>query len=348
MKPVKDSQTPKNTNQYLKVPVPRFPKKINLGIQEDYCNLSCPKCLVFGTNKDPVFDIKKLVSSAMPLEKVLAILDEIQGQDLAISPSYWVEPLVVKDFKKVAIEAKKRDIPVEISTNALLINESMAEFLIEHMSAISVSIDATTKETLVKTRATNRLERIHEAVFLLLEKRSGKDSPRIVVNFTVEDANRHERDEFLEYWIQHVDAVRINEMYTHDRSIDNMVVTRDRTPCREIYDQMNIDFNGDVRMCCLDGFRVTNLGNVFKDGVEDVWHGEGFSTVRKNHEEGKYGAQPFCDSCTLWASYNIIDEKTEGNLLIRSSDSINYYNRLDRINSWKDEIKRNDLEFLPG
>ena len=348
MRTVKHSTIPDQTKKYQRVPVPEFPKKINLGIQEDYCNLSCPKCLVFGTNKDPAFDIKKIATSAMPMENILNILDEIKGHNLAISPSYWVEPLVVKDFKKVAMEAKKRGIPVEISTNALLINEGMAEFLVEHMSAISVSIDATTMETLVKTRATNRLERIHNAVFLLLDKRGSKDSPRIVVNFTVEDCNRHERDEFLQYWIQHVDAVRINEMYTHERSIDNLVVTRDRTPCREIYDQMNIDFNGDVRMCCLDGFRVTNLGNVFEDGVHKVWHGEGFSVVRKNHEEGNYGAQPFCESCTLWASYNIISEKEEGNLLIRSSDSINYYNRLDRMSSWKDDIKRNDLEFLPG
>lgn len=334
-------------NKYQKVLVPDYPKKVNIGIQEDYCNLACPKCLVFGTNKDSSFDIKKVATHAMSLENVIKILDEIQGQNLAISPSYWVEPLVVKDFKKIVNEAKKRDIPVQISTNGLLINESMAEFLVENVHAISVSIDATTPETLAKTRATTRLERIHNAVFLLLEKRSGKDLPRIVVNFTVEDANRQERDEFLEYWIQHVDAVRINEMYTHERNVDNMVYSRGRTPCREIYDQMNIDFNGNVRMCCLDGFRVTNLGNVLEDGVYNVWHGEAFSQVRKNHEEANYGAQPFCDSCNLWASYNIINEKTEGNLLIRSSDSINYYNRLDRMESWKDEIKRNDLEFLP-
>jgi len=284
----------------------------------------------------------------MPMENILKILDEVKGRQLTVSPTYWVEPLVLKNFKQVAIEAKKRGVPFEIGTNGLLINEAMAEFLVDHVCAISVSIDATTKETLVKTRSTDRLERIHNAVFLLLDKRGSKDLPRIVVNFTVEDCNRHERDEFLQYWLQHVDAVRINEMYTYERGIDNMVVTRDRTPCREIYDQMNIDFNGEVRMCCLDGFRVTNLGNVFEDGVYNVWHGEGLSTVRKNHEEGNYGAQPFCQSCTLWASYNITDEQKEGNLLIRSSDSITFYNRLDRMSTWKEEIKRNDLEFLPG
>ena len=212
MKKPKNIPLTNQTKKYQNVPVPDFPKKVNIGIQEDYCNLACPKCLVFGTNKDPNFDISKVATSSMPMENVIKLLDELEGQNLSISPSYWVEPLVVKIFKEVAIEAKKRNIPVEISSNGLLINEDMAEFLVEHMHAISISIDATTKETLIKTRATDRLERIHNAVFLLLEKRGGKDTPRIVVNMTVEEANRPERDEFLEYWIQHVDAVRINEM----------------------------------------------------------------------------------------------------------------------------------------
>ena len=347
MDTVKHNPQPMGTTKYQRVPVPEYPKKINLGIQEDYCNLSCPKCLVFGTNKDPAFDIKKVATSAMPMDNIIKILDEIKDHKTAIIPSYWVEPLVVKQFKEVLIECKKRDVPVSMSTNGLLINESMAEFLVGHSAAISVSIDATTKETLIKTRATSRLRRIHDAVFHLLEKRGGNESPRIMVNFTVDDNNLHERDEFLEYWINIVDAVRINEMYTYERGVDNMVVTRERTPCREIYDQMTVDFNGEVRMCCLDGFRVTNLGNVFKDGVYNVWHGEALTAVRKHHEENNYKDESFCESCTLWASYNITDEREQGNLLIRSSDSVTYYNRLDKLSNWKSQIRRNDLTFRP-
>jgi len=330
------------------LPVPEFPKKLVLGIQEDFCNLSCPKCMVFGTNTDPAFNIKDIATSIMPMEEIIKILDEVKDFKSVINPNYWVEPLVVKSFKQVAIEAKKRDIPVAINTNGLLITESMAEFLVDHMTAVSVSIDATTSETLVKTRSTSRLARIHDAVFLLLEKRKDQESPRVIVSFTAEDCNRHEQEEFLQYWIQHVDAVRINEMFTFERTVDNLVVNRDRTPCREVYDQMIIDFNGDVRMCCVDGMRQTNLGNVFEQGVYNVWHGEALTAIRKSHEEGNYGDQPFCGSCTLWSNYNVTDERKEGNLFIRSTDSSSFYNRLDRMGHWKDELKRNDIEFLPS
>ena len=30
-----------------------------------------------------------------------------------------------------------------------------------------------------------------------------------------------------------------------------------------------------------DGFRVTNMGNVFKDGLEKVWHGKEFTKARE-------------------------------------------------------------------
>ena len=33
--------------KYEKIAVPEYPKKINLGAQEDKCNLSCPKCDAF-------------------------------------------------------------------------------------------------------------------------------------------------------------------------------------------------------------------------------------------------------------------------------------------------------------
>jgi len=330
---------------FVKVPVPEFPKKLLLGTQEDLCNLSCPKCMVFGTNNNLAFDIKKVATSSMSLENVIKILDEVKDSKPAISPAYFTEPLVVKNFKKILIAAKQRDIPVSFCTNGLLINESMAEFLADHMSVISVSIDATTKETLAKTRSTDRLETIKKAVFLLLEKRGSADSPRVGVNFTIDEDNAHEQEEFVNYWIQYVDFVRVNEMFTYEHKIGELTVTRERTPCREIYDQMIVDFNGEVRMCCLDGFRETNLGNVIEDGVYNVWHGEAMTAVRKHHEENDYREEPFCRDCTVWAGLNVTKEQEEGNLLLRSSDSYTYYNRLDRLHNWKAETKRNDLKF---
>ena len=194
----------------------------------------------------------------------------------------------------------------------------------------------------VKARATDELDKIKNAVFLLLEKRGARLSPRIVVSFSVEECNLHERDEFIEYWSQYVDAIRVNETYSDERKIRKEVSASGRYPCREIYDSMTIDYNSDVRICCLDGYRETNLGNVFRDGVSNVWNGEELRKIRKIHETNNYKKYKFCQTCEQWAGFKVTKEKVDKDILIRSNDFTTYYNRLDRWDVWENKLKRYD------
>ena len=123
MASIKQGNSPKGIKKYASVPVPDYPKKINIGIQEEMCNLSCPKCLVFGTNVDTTFDITKVATSSLTMENVIQILDEIKGHDTAINLGFWVEPLVIRSFREVLIAAKERGVPVGLNTNGLLVTE---------------------------------------------------------------------------------------------------------------------------------------------------------------------------------------------------------------------------------
>jgi radical SAM protein with 4Fe4S-binding SPASM domain len=320
-----------------------FPKKINFGLQENACNLACPKCLVHSESYPRGIELKKSLG-IMQGDSIIKVLDEVKEHRPTLSPSFWSEGLLNKKlFKMFVEEARARELPVEINTNALLITDEVAEFMVKHLDQISISIDAVNKETLVKTRATDELEKIKKAVFLLLEKRGDRLRPRVVVSFSVEESNLDERDEFVEYWTQHVDAVRINEVYSDDRKIQKEISAPERYPCREIYDSMTIDYNGDVRICCLDGYRETNLGNVFKDSVYSVWHGEELQRIREVHETNNYEKYKFCQTCEQWAGFKITKERMENQLLVRGNDFTTYYNRVDRLDTWSNESKRDDL-----
>ena len=172
------------------------------------------------------------------------------------------------------IEANKRDLSVNITTNALLINEKNSKFIIDNVKSISISIDATTSDVLLKTRATDKLDKIKYVVKELIKLRGERLSPRISVSFTVEECNKHQKDEFLDFWIKYVDAVKVDDMFTFNKTVDYKDNSNNRVPCRKIYDQMIIDYDGSVRICCVDGFRETNMVNVFKEGVLNVWHGK--------------------------------------------------------------------------
>jgi radical SAM protein with 4Fe4S-binding SPASM domain len=317
-----------------------YPKKILFGLHEKSCNLSCPKCLVHSADYPRGIELKKKLGR-MHIDDVIRIFDEIKGKNVMVSPSFWSEPLLNKKlFIRFVLEAKKRGIPVNIGTNGLLIDDDMVDFLIDNVDIISVSIDATTQETLLKTRGTDRLKDIHKAVMNLLEKRADNNKPRITVNFSEEDANTKEKNEFIKHWLKHVDAIRVNEVYSDKKEISKSHDVEKRYPCRELYDNMAVDYDGTYRVCCLDGYRETNLGNVFKDGVKNIWNGEKIVTLRKQQEQEEFHKFSFCSSCDQWAGFNIIKEYVKDDLLVRETAYSTYYNRMDRMDNWSKKTKR--------
>ncbi len=108
-----------------------------------------------------------------------------------------------------------------------------------------------------------------------------------------------------------------------------------RKPCPAIYNTMPIHNDGQVTLCCLDGFKTTNMGNVFTDGgIEAVWHGKRFTRMRELHETGQAERIPLCKNCNGWAQYEFKDEVRDG-LLIRTSPQYTYYNKIARISNWQ-------------
>lgn len=191
-----------------------------------------------------------------------------------------------------------------------------------------------TKDTLQKVRGTPKFDQVKQAVFNLLEARGENLETRIGVSFVVEEANKHERDEFVKFWIQYVDAVRVAEMYSKINAGAYQDISDDREPCSMLYDTMLIHNNGDVPVCCWDGNGQTNVGNVFKDGIYGVWHGEGFQKARFYHETGQFDKVSFCRGCKDWPRNVIVEEVVVDNILIRRSPLLVYYNRMDRLGTW--------------
>jgi len=311
--------------------VSEYPKMIPLCIEEGFCNMSCPKCPVHGD--DPRHD--DITKGKMDVEHAIQMYDELKDKNLSITPSGVTEPLMQKDFFEHVKALNERNIKITLNSNGLLIDKSMAEKLVHEydIASITISIDAMTKETLRKTRDSDKLDKINQAVELLLETRNSPEDIRIGVSFTVEDANRDEKESFIDYWIKKVDVIRVNELYQYGDETTSF--QKDRKPCPVLYDTLYIGIDGNARICCLDTFDETSVGNVFTTSVKEVWHSKEFNQIRKYHEDGGFEKVPFCRNCQDWARYIFHTEYEENDILIRKSDLITYYNRLDRLSNWK-------------
>lgn len=318
-------------DQSLRPIVPTIPPRVLLDLQGGYCNLKCPKCLVHGNQKS-----KHNLQGQMSLIKAMQVLNQIAPAKPLLQPCLWSEPLLAPNFRKHLIQIRSLNLPISINTNGLLLDEDTANFIVDvGVTSVFISIDATSNEVLSKVRGTNKLFEIEGAVFRLLKARGRRRFPRVGVSFTIEEANRHQMNEFITKWIGHVEVIRVNEYFDSSGQRQSNVSLPARVPCGSLYGTMPIHFNGNVSICCQDGYQKTNMGNVFEEGVAAIWNGAAFSRARRLHENGEYDKIPFCKDCKIWA-LSVYEEITDlsNALLIRRSPLVTYYNRLDSMDNF--------------
>ncbi len=313
------------------LPVSELPERVLLDLATR-CNLRCPMCPVWGSPDNEAIDS---VVGVMDLEASRRLLDEIAVAKPLVQPNLYAEPLLAPNLRERLLEMKTRGMAVAMNTNGLTLTDDLAKFFVDiKVNAVLFSIDSVTKETLKKIRGIDKLEKVEAAVFRLMKIRGEQDYPRVGVSFTIQDGNRHEVDAFVARWVGVVDVVRTGLVFLNGRFPD-MATPAKRIPCPAVYTTLPVHNDGTVTVCCLDGFKATNMGNVFKDGgVKAVWHGEEFAKVRYYHETGQYDKVPFCKNCNGWAQYEFEEEVRDG-LLIRRSPQYTYYNKIDRLRNWR-------------
>lgn len=315
------------------LPVPDMPERLLVDFATR-CNLRCPMCPVWGRETDAAI-VK--VEGAMDLVAARKMLDEFTGKKPMVAPSIYGEPLLIPNLREVITDLKQRGVAVALNTNGLTLTDEIADFFCDvAVDSVMVSIDAVTPETFKKVRSIDKIEKAESSVFRLMKARGSREYPRIGVSFTAQDDNRHESDAFVERWVGVVDVVRMGIVFENGKFV-GMDEPPKRLPCPVIYRTMPVHNDGSVRLCCLDGMRATDMGNVFHDGVAGVWHGEAFAKARYYHETGQWDKVPFCQPCNGWAQYEYSEEVRDG-LLIRRSPEYVYYNLISRLRNWKGDL----------
>lgn len=315
------------------LPVPDLPPRVLLDLATK-CNLRCPMCTVWGSEDDNAIDS---VVGAMDIDSSRRLLDELIEARPLIQPNMYGEPLLAPNLRERIVDMKTRGMSIAMNTNGLTLKDDLAQFFVEQeIDSVMFSIDAATKETLKKIRGIDKLAKIESAVFRMLRARGDKVKPRIGVSFTIQDGNRHEVDAFVERWVGTVDVVRMGIIFENG-TFPDMETPSPRTPCPALYSTLPVHNDGTVTICCLDGFKQTNVGNVFKDGLAAVWKGEEFSKIRYFHETNQFDKVPFCEKCNGWAQYDFTEEVRDG-LLIRRSPQYTYYNKIAYLTNWQGQL----------
>jgi len=293
------------------------------------CNLKCPFC----STGNGTLQLKKEI---LQPEVFHRIVSHLRVDLLAkVHLFNFGEPLLNKHLADYIKFFSERSVKTSISTNLSVRaykDEDIERLVKSGLSEILVSVDGGTQKNYEKYRVGGDLKRVLENLQKLNEKRKQLKSatPRIIYQVLL---NKFNQDE-LELSRQHAasvdaDEFRINEnfyippelyeIWTADsvkEKYGNATATVGgrkskgmiNTECRQLWDTILVNANGDVLPCCVIDQPYAAVGNLAEQNISEIWNNEKMQTLRKFVTDPTAPEIPFpnlCQKCPhRYCTYN--------------------------------------------
>ena len=286
-------------------PVKPFPERITTEITNN-CNLKCTMCPRHSTNKKTGY---------MPLDLYRKIIEEVKHHlPATLVPFFRGESLLHTDFfEMMEIAVISGLTPIQLATNATLLDNEISEKLIKsNIDFVSFSLDID-KKNYELSHIGGDFEKVINNIdnFIAIKKSINTKNPEIQVSTVETDENRDGLHEFTQYWIKKVDRVRVYPEHSTNGtfgSLDSSYKYSDfkqRRPCKKVFTDIVIYWDGTVAVCNHDWDRGEYIGNVRDNSIQEIWTGNKYKEIRKRHLEGNLENDETCKDCDHWKMYYI-------------------------------------------
>jgi len=292
-------------------PITAGPPRVQIQTQAG-CNGRC----VFCPNEAVLnSDLPHGKMSVDLFHKIIDELAEIPPRRIAL---YMMnEPLADKRVPEF-VEYVSRKVPTaksQIITNGTYLNKELGEKLVDaglkQLKCSLQSLDDDVNTAVMGYPAAKVIDNCIAFQQTLNEKRATK-STDFRVSMVVTAQNVDEIPETRRFWKRH--GVRLVTSALENRGgniaeAENLNPTHDMRSmgdCIRPSRDLMILYNGQVPLCCVDWHRTTILGDVSKQSIRDVWHGQTVQHIRDGLA-GKNGAPSLpgiCVNCTESACPN--------------------------------------------
>lgn len=293
-------------------------RPVNVTIEPtNMCNLNCPVC-------ETGAGILGRADAHMSLAEFETIARKIAPNTNTLMFYFMGEPFLNRQAYEMIARGKTLGIPfITTCTNGDAVNPRK---LVESgLDEISFQIGGLTQETHATYRINSNLDRvignIRETVRI---KKELKASIRITVGFILMKHNEHELDDFHRF-VKEVgaDDANVIDACVRDMEQGRKYLTTDtknwyydvesfrkgllrpkilpKNECPWIFYSMAIYVNGDVVPCCRDTTGKFIMGNLLRQGLDEVWNGEPFQAYRKK----LHGNQAGISICRLCSGYDV-------------------------------------------
>ena len=285
-----------------------------------FCNIRCALC--------PVTEGLNRPSGHMNEELFKRLIDECGEYLFLILFWDWGEPFLNPAAYKMISYAKERNIKIMSSSNGHIFSrKSQAEKLVlSGMDSLVFAVDGITQETYEKYRQGGDLQAVIRGIKNVVDmKRALKSpSPFIVLRFIAMRHNEHEIPKVKDFARSlGVDALTFRTLYPYDDGeycstklnglefvpqnpsyqrfkIDpegGSRIRRRRNPCKALWNNPAIHWNGRVCPCTFDPHEQYLLGDLTKQSFREIWYGNSYRRLRHRFRRN-YQDVPLCRECT--------------------------------------------------
>ncbi len=267
------------------------------------CNSRCMMC-------PPIVHSGKDI---MSFELFKKICDESRNLGVEKMILTGGEPLLDKGlFEKVKYAKKIGFRYIHMFTNGSLLNEANSLNIIKsEMDSLTISIDSPVKEEYEAIRIGLKYDKLIRNVhrFWRLREEQKSPTPLIRINMIALIQNENSRNLFIKTFKPYADIVEIIQSHNFTGTINSssLFETIDehpncRYPCNLMFSRLVVDADGTVRKCGIDYNKRAHLGNLNKQGIEEIWVSERFNNLRTKMLNYDF-SEPGCDICTHCQSW---------------------------------------------
>lgn len=285
----------KNWNEYPQNQyVAEYPLLVDLELSS-LCNLRCPMCYTITE------DFKKKVQrQLMDRELFRKIIDEIAGKVTAVRLSWRGESTLHPEFVEFIKYCKDSGIgEVSFLTNCARLDK---EYFLQIAKAgadwMTISVDGIgrqyedVRKPLKFEDTLQKIKDIYE-----IKKKNGWEKPVIKVQ-GIWPAIRNDPSAYYNALAPYTDLVAFNPLIDYLDKDEDIIYEEDFA-CPQFYQRLVIGSDGRALLCSNDEESGYILGDVKKESVYDIWHGERLNQARKLHEAGAFGEIAVCRKCYL-------------------------------------------------
>lgn len=252
----------------------------------------------------------KRKTGIMEWEVFKKIVDECAELGIEhLSMHNFGEPLLDKTFSEKVKYAKTKKIKrVSTNTNGSLLTEKVSANLVEsELDELYISLDGATKETFELIRKGLKYDDVEKNVLKLIEIKKQKkvSKPLVIVDFVEFDKNQSEKKMFLAKWKNLADKVCISSLhnwggdFNESGGIHQKHVFNSGAPCRLLWTDIVINWDGSVPLCCQDTENEILLGNIKESSIKTIRDEKLLKEIRDKHLNGQYYEIPRCKNCKL-------------------------------------------------